>query len=279
MLNRPDDIFFGYSEIYNIAQTNPVNKAWIKRKSFWCLYVTVKPSGLFAQETLKEASIILPHLNLGQANTSLNRNKQSVEADNLSGILAERVCKEFFLDRYGPQYVTRKSTNSSVNQIDIQIVNKTVEVRSSCIRNGINFAIFKRDSVDINKQYVDVIGPYINQYKPSELGKDYYLRVIYPMGISCFMKMWNNNQWISLYITGGATRNMMYDSNLVQNKHLTPKNSDVTFASDYSTIPLGRSLDFWEFIAVLERENPELTIYNKTYEKHNFFAKDGELYE
>lgn len=64
-------------------------------------------------------------------------------------------------------------------QIDINLASgATIEVRSSCVRNGLNFALFKVNKD--HKQYIYVIGPYYNvTYKSYENMKDFYMRVIY----------------------------------------------------------------------------------------------------
>ena len=258
MISIENEIKFGYTERFNLEQSWPINEAWTTRKSFWCLYAVIAIHGKFAKEVKRQADMILNNLNAGGANTSLKRSPEIIEADNLSGILAEKVCELYLSDRYGADKVKRIQSNISINQIDLMILDKTIEIRSSCIRNGIDFALFKRDDKDLNKQYGDIIGPYKNGYKPGETQKDYYLRVIYHIDINDFLSHWNNKQWIGLYITGGATKNMMNDSAIYQIKHLKPESNNVEIESDYRTIPFGRSLDFIDFIKTMEYENVEL---------------------
>ena len=55
------------------------------------------------------------------------------------------------------------------NQIDIRLATgRTIEVRSSCVRNGIEFAVFMKKKEIDGQQYFDVIGPYTNGYKPGK---------------------------------------------------------------------------------------------------------------
>ena len=250
--------YANYVEAVNIF--SPDTENYTSRKSFVCLHVVVYPNSDFCKKVKENADKILPKLNKGQANSSTERDFEIVEVNNLSGILAETVCEEIMRFRYGDA-IKRIASETSVNQIDINISNnKTIEVRSSCIRNGILFSLFHRNKRDINLQDVDILGPYSNGYKPGEIQKDYYMRVIFPFDINDFSKMWKENTPITLYITGGATKHMMSDSNIYQIKHLVPQNSSVEIESDYRTIPLGRSLDIREFFTKFEYENPEIKI-------------------
>lgn len=63
---------------------------------------------------------------------------------------------------------------------------------------------------------------------------------------------------LRLYITGGATKDMMKNVNYYQMKHLTPAGGQVKIESDYRVIPLSKSLDINEFFAMLEKENDKL---------------------
>lgn len=101
--------------------------------------------------------------------------------DSFTGIIAEVISQKMFNEYFNikaerPKFITSK------NQIDIllDISNKqyTVEVRSSMIRNGINFALFNRFK---GVPYFDVIGPYCqNDYKIDfESLRDIYIRVLF----------------------------------------------------------------------------------------------------
>lgn len=107
----------------------------------------------------------------------------------------------------GHQNVNKPSSSNSNNQIDIQLLSgKTIEVRSSCIINGLEFALFSVNR-KTDKQYIDVIGPYYNKaYKKYENIKDYYMRVIYVGETASVFSGVLNGEDVVLYITGGATK-------------------------------------------------------------------------
>ena len=65
---------------------------------------------------------------------------------------------------------------------------------------------------------------------------------------------------VRLFITGGATKKMMNDSQYYQIKHLMPAGGQVKVESDYRVIPLAKSLDINEFFSILERENEKLVV-------------------
>lgn len=229
------------------------------RLSFCCLEVNIPKKSRFMERAYARVRETLPHLNRGQANTSAVRDKVTVESDNCLGIIAELACLEVLNWRYGKEKELFRSSesNTSLNQIDIRLFNgKTMEVRSSCVRNGLDFALFAVDRQNPGKQYFDVIGPYSNGYKPGELLKDYYMRVLYECRKEDFRKLLADEQpYLRLYITGGATAEMMQNENIYQIKHLLPSRGQVDRESDYRVIPLSRSLDIREFFCMLEMEN------------------------
>ena len=57
---------------------------------------------------------------------------------------------------------------------------------------------------------------------------------------------------LTLYITGGATKEMMQNDKIYQIKHLVPAGGDVEIESDYRVIPLGKSLDIVDFISSIK---------------------------
>ena len=156
--------------------------------------------------------------------------------------------------------IIKPKNNTSHNQIDLKLYNgKTIEVRSSCVRNGIDFAIFSKNIKTSDEQYFDVIGPYSNEYKKCEFFKDYYMRVLYECDKRNFLDLLKKPV-VRLFITGGATKKMMNDSQYYQIKHLTPAGGQVKVESDYRVIPLAKSLDINEFFSILERENEKLVV-------------------
>lgn len=227
----------------------------IERETFTCMKLRIPRNGKWMRDVIAYAEGILPNLNMGQANTSEQRTPDIVEIDNLSGIIAEMACRTILEWQYGDKRIRKPSVLTSLNQIDIRLdTERTIEVRSSCVRNGIQFAVFTRDKENPKQQYFDVIGPYSNGYKPGEQLKDYYMRALYHCDKKDFMSLLSQPV-LELFITGGATKEMMCDSTVYQNKHLLPSGGQVWTESDYRVIPLGKSLDVKQFFEILEREN------------------------
>ena len=132
-------------------------------------------------------------------------------------------------------------------QIDIELTkcNKTIEVRSSFPRNGLKFALCH------NNYQFDVIGPYINYYKSGELKKDFYVRTLFPFrSIELKEKIVSDN--FTVYLTGGATWEMMIDENISVEKNLIPEDElsaeRIDKSSLYKVIPFSRALDTFEII-------------------------------
>lgn len=229
----------------------------VGRDEFVCLEVNIPRRSDFFKRVFLYAQAITPNLNKGGANTSEERPNDIVEIDNVSGLIAELACQQILSWLYGADKVSKPSNMDSHNQIDIKIGEKTIEVRSSCVRNGVDFAIFAPDKKNNNDSYFDVIGPYSNGYKPGEIEKDYYLRVLYEVEKKQFDSLLAKD-YLRLYITGGATKEMMMDSQLYKVKHLIPAGGEVRIESDYRVIPLAKSLDAIEFFDTLEKENVQL---------------------
>lgn len=238
-------------------RTNKKYSPGVGRDEFVCLEVNIPKKSDFFKRVLTYANMITPNLNKGGANTSEERTDDIVEIDNRSGLIAELACEEILSWLYGKNNVSKPSNMSSHNQIDIMIGGKTVEVRSSCVRNGIDFAIFAPDKKNNNDSYFDVIGPYSNGYKPGEIEKDYYLRVLYEVEKKQFDSLLMK-EYLRLFITGGATKQMMNDPLKYKVKHLIPAGGEVEIESDYRVIPLAKSLDATEFFDTLEKENMHL---------------------
>ena len=241
-------------------RTSAYNSA--ERSSFVCLEINISSQSKWMKRVCAYAQKIVPNLNLGQANSSEKRELGVVEIDNLSGLIAEYACEEILNWRYGKGKFVKPENDTSRNQIDLELYNgKTIEVRSSCVRNGIDFAIFSKNKNNDDEQYFDVIGPYSNDYKKAEIFKDYYMRVLYECDKREFLDLLKKPK-VRLFITGGATKEMMNDPNYYQIKHLTPAGGQVKIESDYRVIPMAKSLDINEFFEVLEKENEKLVAVN-----------------
>lgn len=227
----------------------------VNRKSFVCLEINIPRGSRWMKNVLTVAHRILPNLNTGGANTSEDRKPSIIEIDNLSGLIAEYACREILSWRYGKEIFREPENNTSREQIDLKLYNgRSIEVRSSCVQNGIDFAIYARNRAVAGQQYFDVIGPYSNGYKRGESYKDYYMRVFYECDKEDFMTLLAEPA-LRLFITGGATKEMMLDPDHYQIKHLTPAGGQVRTESDYRVVPLAKSLDINEFLQVLEKEN------------------------
>lgn len=226
------------------------NNYGIDRKTFRCLEINIPTTGEWMADIKAKAEKIESKLNAGQANSSEERDDKTIKIDNLSGLIAEYACDAILRRYLGKAKVEKPSSETSKNQIDIVLADgkKTIEVRSSCVKNGIDFALFAKPKHEAKGQYFDVIGPYSNGYKPGEIEKDLYMRVLYCCEKKNFLKLLEQPT-LRLYITGGATREMMNNKSIYQIKHLVPSGGEVEIESDYRVIPLGKSLDIVDFIS------------------------------
>lgn len=138
-----------------------------------------------------------------------------------------------------------------VPEKDIKLASgATIEVRSSCVKNGLKFALFKVNQE--HKQYIDVVGPYYNKaYKSYENMKDFYMRVIYVGETASVYSSIMNGSDAVLYITGGATKEMLHD--IGYRKYMTaPADSRASKKGNYLVVQMSDSFSYQEFIEQLE---------------------------
>ncbi|MCM3618444.1 hypothetical protein M3936_12715 [Sutcliffiella horikoshii] len=171
-------------------------------------------------------------------NSTKTRSKERLHINCAAGILAE-VCWKICINMYYKQHFVKVTNfDKSSNQIDLLVIHsgKSIEVRSSFPRNGINFAL-----CDPTYQF-DVIGPYTNSVKVNEPSKDFYVRTLYPINVIDFMDFLNNDS-VEFFLTGGANWGMMTDSTLSKDKNFVPDDAIVEEKSTYRVVPFEKALD------------------------------------
>lgn len=187
----------------------------------------------------------------GAANDSVHaRSHKKILANCLAGVLSEYCWKHFL--NYRKETVRSTPFESAANQIDLEIISnrKKIEVRSSFPRNGICFAICHP------KYEFDILGPYSNNYKLGEVKKDYFIRTLFdgikrPIEILDLIK----SNSFTLYLTGGATYEMMIDRQLSKEKNFIPEDSfSITTESVYLVVPFHNALDSKEIYHLIVNE-------------------------
>lgn len=182
--------------------------------------------------------------------STTSRNKDRKLSNGIAGVLAE-YCWKNFLNTVSLNLLVKETDyTSATNQVDLETLhlNKTIEVRSSFPRNGVEFAICSK-----NYEF-DILGPYKNNYKPDEIQKDFYLRTLYhvPSPIS-FLTEYKRDGF-TVYLTEGATWEMMANDAIAIEKNLIPEDeiSEVEVASTYRVIPFSRALDCNEIYKLIK---------------------------
>ena len=198
-----------------------------------------------------QSSVVLSkNVNIGAANDStIGRSDERLLANCIAGLTSEYCWKHFL--NFRDKCVSTTPFESAANQIDLEVISnhKRIEVRSSFPRNGLPFAICHPE-----KEF-DILGPYSNSYKPGEVYKDYYVRTLFhletPMKI---IEKIHSKEFI-VYLTGGATHEMMFDPNLSKNKDLIPEDSlGVQEKTTYRVVPFHNALDCREIYKCITSE-------------------------
>lgn len=183
-------------------------------------------------------------VNPGAANNSTHKREfERIKNNCIAGVIAE-YCWLYFLNDKGTQKrVSETPYTDASNQIDLQVLkNKnTIEVRSSFPRGAIPFVL-------CHPTYeFDVIGPYQNNYKPSEVQKHFYVRTLFRMDNpnELLTKVYQNGFEVNL--TGGATWAMMANDKVAKYKSFIP-DDEVSLAriatkSSYRVVPFSNALD------------------------------------
>lgn len=191
-------------------------------------------------------------VNPGAANDSTRqRSSERILTNALAGVISE-YCWRTYLNSRTPNLVKETVFSDAACQIDLKTVrtNKTIEVRSSFPRRGIEFAVCHR-----NYEF-DVIGPYSNAYKPDEPQKDFYVRTLFHLPNPLhLLETFKSNGFIA-HLTGGATWHMMGDPNFSLNKSLIPEDQLglIQAHTSYRVVPFSKALDcdgMYEQIAII----------------------------
>ena len=247
-------------DIMNIYNPN-------REKYFSYFWYPIDTASKWYREVGSKAYKVAKTINPGRANDSKHRGVDEIEIDTLSGLVAEYFCRELLKKRYGADVMEPPDENKSINQTDITLLTKkTIEVRSSFVNNGISFGILGTKK----KDGFDVIGPYTNGYKPIEIMKDYYFRVLY--GFPKYSSGEKADGYmeraeagiIEISVIGGATRAMMENPDLFYEEELSKEmrsSGAPPNATKYRKIKIIDGLDFFGMIDVIEKENMLEKIY------------------
>ncbi len=199
---------------------------------------------------IKSSDVLARNVNVGAANDSTNsRSKERLLANCIAGLTSEYCWKHFL--NYREDCVRTTPFESAANQIDLEIIanQKRIEVRSSFPRNGLSFAICHPE-----KEF-DILGPYSNSYKPGEVYKDYYVRTLFHLDTPLRIIEKIRSKEFILYLTGGATHDMMFNPCLSKDKDLIPEDSfGVQERTTYRVVPFHNALDCREIYSRITKE-------------------------
>ncbi|MFX1385227.1 MAG: hypothetical protein ACFFBP_22665 [Promethearchaeota archaeon] len=211
---------------------------------------------------VEEDSITLDHIydrgiklaqrvNPAAASNSIHRReRERLHNDGVSGFLAEYSWFYFLNNLYRDDFVKFTDFNDATNQIDLLITknSKRIEVRSSNVRNGVKFGLCNRE------HQFHIVGPYSNIVKPGEVGKDFYVMVLYPVLKRNWFSDFFNSKIVRVDLTCGATWEMMNNDEIYEWSSLESKDQRSQKKSTYRAIPFGRSLDTAEITRLMNED-------------------------
>lgn len=189
------------------------------------------------------------------ANSGKTRPSKVVENDAYAGVLAE-FATVYYLNSLDLGTAFRPKVTDLSNQIDIlwefsEDLSKTIEVRSSFVKNGLDFGLFVIDKLT-EQPYFDIIGPYYqeglkNNYEPV---KNLYARVLFEG------KKYNvKNRFIEkdepFYLIGFISGEELIG--LDYHKTLTDKDETNLVSGDYYAAPINKIWDIARFKGMLPK--------------------------
>lgn len=205
----------------------------------------------FLDKVIQKGTILAQRVNPAAANNASHKRKKERLINNATaGLLAEYCWKQYINSKSGKTIVDYTKFDGASSQIDLVTINKgkLIEVRSSFPRNGIEFAICHEEF------QFDILGPYSNLVKPGEIQKDFYTRTLFhiPNGTT-FLQLLKKASF-NVYLTGGATWEMMIDDKFSINKNLLPEDAvsvNEDEQSAYRVVPFDKALDTIEIFELI----------------------------
>ena len=232
----------------HFAQT--CRKAPFMAHKYTFFYESFPEDKLKIDKYIKRAEDLAGKVNKGAANDSRRRRSSDViMANALAGVVSEALWRHFL--NTGCKFVEYTLFEDAAKQIDlITSEGMKIEVRSSFPRNGVEFAICH----PIHQ--FDILGPYNNGYKPDEIKKDYYVRVLYTYAQPTDILEGIKKDGFAVYLTGGATWQMMNDAKLSKVKNLVPEDGFLQEGTtSYRVVPFSNALDTYQIKDAILREN------------------------
>ena len=190
------------------------------------------------------------------ANSGKERTAKVVENDAYAGVLAE-FATVYYLNSLKIGNAFRPKVTDLSNQIDVvwefnKDLSKTVEVRSSFVKNGLDFGLFVIDN-STNQPYFDIIGPYYQKdYKKDyEQKKDLYARVLFEKTKYDVKHRFIENDepfYLIGFLSGEKLINLNY------HKSLTERDATNLVSGDYYVAPINQIWDIAEFKGILPKK-------------------------
>lgn len=209
----------------------------------------------FSQEDIDTVKEQVNNLRLNHNGANgLERSITAQQNNKLMGFLAEKAVYNTLRETLG-SLVHKKETDIT-NQIDMFIGTKTVEVRSSQVKQGIRTALFaKRSNGD---SVYHLVGSYTNSYKKKEIVKDYYIWVVF------------EDSFEHCYIVGGATKAMIEAAPLVT---MVPKGKTCNNPGQYRALRPDKIYQFDQLLKLLTPSANERLSLAKQNKEDEFYTR------
>lgn len=193
----------------------------VKFKAIECGFVNTKDEKII-NELIEKANILADKVNPTLARDSgYTRTSKVKLKDCIGGVFAE-YCWRMWLNSYFKDNKIRAKAKETTlqdtrNQIDIEVIynssdKKTIEVRSSFAYLGVYGAVCRN---------FKILGPYRNLIKQIEYTKDFHVMAVYSFHKdNLFNEL--KSEVFKVYLTGGATKNLLQTSPYASDEVLTP---------------------------------------------------------
>lgn len=209
----------------------------------------------------KEAKDLYMKSNDKQASTGIKRSVGRHYIGSMVGIMAEVACLKFFKSinckAERPEVITSKDQVDITLDLDGKIY--TVEVRSSFVKNGIEFALFSTSKKTL-KSYFNVLGTYRQkEYKYTfESKKNLFMCVLYDVKGLDYIEVTSNKEYFEeylkkdnkpFYIVGGMTGDEIEECKDVRTLSTGEITKSSMVAGEYNVSPIYNIHDIEELVS------------------------------
>jgi hypothetical protein len=239
--------------------------------------VTLKHTSSAVKKLVANVKNKMTKMNFNIADSAGNKRELKEQyLKSFAGILIEEVCIGILQKNNKSQNIEilPDTSNSSIDQVDVVVIKRWINKDGKEISKKFNLEIrssfpFKRIEKVVCSDF-DILGAYINEIKPHENSKDFYLRFLFSLEykeenyhrygeenkkinynkttINTLMNDYFNEDFslikdLDIYFVGGATKEMMLDDSVSYFGNMKSETFNANSEGVYRKIKIRNAID------------------------------------